>query len=237
MAHKTPSMRFTWLTLALLSAPVPAITNQSAPGATQPPPQFEVASIKPNKSGDGRVMLSVQPGGRFTATNVTLRMMIRNAYQLQEFQITGGPSWISQDRFDIVAKAESRRHDGRSVPSGAERSAEPRPADDWVLLAERFKLVVHNEDKEMPIYALVLARSDGRLGPQLKQSEVDCAAQMAAGRGAAAVRCRRLPGRRRSGGHSHSVRHPDWTGEHGGWGFAADAGCTTRSRISSLAAS
>ena len=183
MTHKTPSMRFAWLTLALLSAPVLAITNQSAPGATQPPPQFEVASIKPNKSGDGRVMLSVQPGGRFTATNVTLRMMIRNAYQLQEFQITGGPSWISDDRFDIVAKAEAG--DTMGDPFRAEQNGQPSRGQLMIraLLAERFKLVVHNEDKEMPIYALVLARSDGRLGPQLKQSEVDCVALMAAGRG------------------------------------------------------
>src|SRR5687767_1025304 len=100
-------MRFAVMALALLSAPVVAMRNQTAPAPTQAAPQFEVASIKPNKSGDGRVMLSVQPGGRFTATNVTLRMMIRNAYQLQEFQITGGPSWLAEDRFDIVAKAET----------------------------------------------------------------------------------------------------------------------------------
>src|SRR6188508_2982567 len=72
--------------------------------SAQPNPQFEVASIKPNKSGDGRVMLGVQPGGRFTATNVPLRLLIRNAYQLQDFQIVGGPSWIADERFDIVAK-------------------------------------------------------------------------------------------------------------------------------------
>ncbi len=183
MTNKASRLRFALVTVALLSAPVLAITNQSAPGATQPPPQFEVASIKPNKSGDGRVMLSVQPGGRFTATNVTLRMMIRNAYQLQEFQITGGPSWISDDRFDIVAKAETG--DTMGDPFRAEQNGQPSRGQLMIraLLAERFKLVVHNEDKEMPIYALVLARSDGRLGPQLKQSEVDCVALMAAGRG------------------------------------------------------
>lgn len=161
--------------LALLAAPI-------LHGATPQGPQFEVASIKPNKSGDNRVMMSVQPGGRFTATNVTLRMMIRNAYQLQEFQITGGPSWIADERFDIVAKAETG--DTMGDPFRAEQSGQPSRGQLMIraLLAERFKLVVHNEDKEMPIYALVLARSDGKLGPQLKTSEADCAALIAAAR-------------------------------------------------------
>src|SRR5438093_3258557 len=74
--------------------------------ATPPAPAFEVASIKPNNSGDGRVMLGNQPG-RFTATNVTLRMLIRNAYQLQDFQISGGPGWLASDHFDVVAKIEA----------------------------------------------------------------------------------------------------------------------------------
>ena len=176
-------MRFAWMLLAFGSAPLVAFTNQSAPAATQSLPQFEVASIKPNKSGENRVMLGIQPGGRFTATNVTLRMLIRNAYQLQEFQITGGPSWIADDRFDIVAKAESG--DGIGDPFRAEPNGQPSRGQLMIraLLAERFKLVVHNEDKEMPIYALVLARSDGKLGPQLKVSETDCAAMMAAARG------------------------------------------------------
>jgi uncharacterized protein (TIGR03435 family) len=153
-------------------------------GQTSAPsnPQFEVASIKPNKSGDGRVMMSVQPGGRFTATNVTLRMMIRNAYQLQEFQITGGPSWIADERFDIAAKAEAG--DTMGDPFRAEQTGQPSRGQLMIraLLAERFKLVVHNEEKEMPIYALVPARSDGKLGPQLKASEADCAAIVAAAR-------------------------------------------------------
>jgi len=146
-------------------------------------PQFEVASIKPNKSGDGRVMMGIQPGGRLTATNVTLRLLIRNAYQLQDFQITGGPSWLAEDHFDIVAKAPEGEATGD--PFRAAQTGQPSRGQLMIrsLLAERFKLVVHNETKEMPIYALIVARSDGKLGPQLKPSEVDCAALMAAGRG------------------------------------------------------
>jgi len=146
-------------------------------------PQFEVASIKPNKSGDGRVMLGIQPGGRFTATNVTLRMLIRNAYQLQDFQVTGGPSWLTEDHFDIVAKAPDG--DGLGDPFRGDQSGQPSRGQLMIraLLAERFKLVVHNETKEMPIFALVVARSDGKLGPQMKVSETDCAAMVADGRG------------------------------------------------------
>jgi len=171
--------RIAWALLALI--PLLTVTTKGQAPA-QPGPQFEVASIKPNKSGDMRVMMSVQPGGRFTATNVTLRMMIRNAYQLQEFQITGGPSWIADERFDIVAKAEAG--DQMGDPFRAEQTGQPSRGQLMIraLLADRFKLVVHDENKDMPIYALVLARSDGKLGPQLKTSEVDCAAIVAAAR-------------------------------------------------------
>ena len=143
-------------------------------------PAFEVASIKPNNSGDGRVMMQNQPG-RFIATNITLRLLIRNAYQVQDFQITGGPSWLGSDHFDINAKIP----DGfRDLPP-ARPGAEPGPLQLMLrsLIAERFKLVMHNETKDSPIYALILARSDGKLGPSLKKSETDCEAMFAAGRG------------------------------------------------------
>ena len=86
--------------LAVLTAPVlVGALDASTLGAQTPQaaPAFEVASIKPNNSGDGRVMMQNQPG-RFTATNITLRQLIRNAYQLQDFQITGGPGWHASDR-------------------------------------------------------------------------------------------------------------------------------------------
>jgi uncharacterized protein (TIGR03435 family) len=144
-------------------------------------PAFEVASVKPNNSGDNRVMMAAQPCGRFTATNITLKMLIRNAYQLQDFQIVGGPSWISSERFDIVAKAE----DGTPPETPSLDRTGPGRIQLMIraLLAERFQLVAHNEDRELPIYALVLARSDGKLGPDLRKSEVDCNAIFAAGRG------------------------------------------------------
>jgi bla regulator protein BlaR1 len=167
--------------LGLTISPLRAVgrTQTQAPAAT---PTFEVASIKPNNSGDGRVMLQNQPGGRFTATNVTLRLLIRQAYQLQDFQITGGPGWLNDDHFDIVAKGEA------GTPQNAlsaMQSPSPTPVQLMIraLLAERFNLVVHNETKDQPIYALILARSDRRLGPELKKSDTDCAAVMAAARG------------------------------------------------------
>jgi uncharacterized protein (TIGR03435 family) len=64
-----------------------------------------VASVKRNASGGNFVQLGGDPGGRFTATNVPLRVLIRQAYQLQDSQIVGGPNWINTDRFDIIAKA------------------------------------------------------------------------------------------------------------------------------------
>jgi bla regulator protein blaR1 len=163
------------------------------PQAAPPAPAFEVASIKPNNSGDGRVMLGNQPG-RFTATNVTLRMLIRNAYQLQDFQISGGPSWLNSDHFDIVAKIDASVQEQIAAARGGIGPAAipgqgPNPLQLMIrsLLAERFKLLAHNETKDQTIYALVMARSDGRFGPQLKKSETDCAAMMAArGRGPAA---------------------------------------------------
>src|SRR5438552_12277207 len=135
--------------LGALAAPsvVGAVNGPHFRGRSQPPaPSFEVASIKRNNSGDGRVMLGNQPG-RFTATNVTLRLLIRNAYQLQDFQISGGPGWISSGHFDIVAKIDASVQEqiaaaGPPVPGQGPSTLQLMIRS---LLAERFKLVVHTE--------------------------------------------------------------------------------------------
>jgi uncharacterized protein (TIGR03435 family) len=157
----------------VIAAGFAALIHAQAPA---PPagtgPSFEVASVKPNKSGDMRVMFGMQPGGRFTATNAPLVALIRQAYQIQNFQLVGAPDWINDERFDIVAKAEG------DVPPQPPGTVGPMQLMMRNLLAERFKLVVHPETREMAIYALVLARSDGKLGENLKPAATDCAALM-----------------------------------------------------------
>jgi uncharacterized protein (TIGR03435 family) len=142
------------------------ILNAQAPAGK--PPAFEVASIKQNVSASDNASVRAQPGGRVSVTNNSLRNIIRNAYNVQNYQIIGGPDWINTVRWDINAKA----------PDDA-------PPQQMLLmlrtlLADRFTLVIRNETREMPIYALVLARADGRPGPQLRPSAVDCAAIFAA---------------------------------------------------------
>jgi uncharacterized protein (TIGR03435 family) len=132
-------------------------------------PQFEVASVKPNKSGDNRVMIGIQPGGRVNASNVALRMLLRQAFNVQDFQIVGGPDWIGTDRFDVIAKAPEG--------DGGEISQDRLRLMLRALLVERFKLAFHNETRDVPIYALVKARPDGKLGPNLAPAAVDCTAR------------------------------------------------------------
>ena len=158
------------LSCAAVAAGVLSMVTGQGPARAQAPagnPAFEVASVRPNKSGDGRVMLGVQPGGRFTATNVPLKMLLRQAYNVQDFQVVGGPAWLASDRFDVVAKAAEEGINFETM----------RPLV-RSLLADRFKLKVHSETRQMPIYALVKARSDGTLGPSMKPSSADCAALM-----------------------------------------------------------
>jgi uncharacterized protein (TIGR03435 family) len=133
----------------------------AAPPWDAPHLQFDVASVKANKSGPNMMMMRTLPTS-FNMTNLPLRMLIVQAYRVSQYQLVGGPSWLDQDRFDIVAKA----------PEGSRPDQTPLMLRG--LLAERFKLKVHGETREVPIYALVLARSDGRLGPKLSKTTDDC---------------------------------------------------------------
>lgn len=133
---------------------------------TRTPPVSYVASIKPSDP-QARTLSEYLPGGRLSATAVTVRNLLRIAYRIQDYQLVGAPAWFSTRRFDIAAKAE-------------DNPAPTRQIFLRTLLRDRFKIVVHNETRELPTFALVLARSDGKLGPKLIRSDFDCDAYRAA---------------------------------------------------------
>jgi bla regulator protein blaR1 len=136
----------------------PAMRAQSpqvvAPPAASAAPKFDVASIKTHAGGGSFGGTRVSPG-TMNVNNLPLRRLIRNAYRVPDFQITGGPDWVNTEGFDIVAKAEGSLSGDRMLIML--RS----------LLEDRFKLKVHRETKEGPVYDLTVAKS----GLKLQQSK------------------------------------------------------------------
>jgi uncharacterized protein (TIGR03435 family) len=121
--------------------------------AQNKPLAFEVASVKPNNSGSAGSNMAFPPGGRFSARNLWLKLLIRIAYGLPAYQVTGGPDWTgSVSRFDIEAKA------------AVNGSHEEVLLMLQTLLAERFKLQFQRVTKEDSAYALVVAKG----GPKFK---------------------------------------------------------------------
>src|SRR5262245_10900747 len=151
--------------IALVLAAASSLTAQSAPD------RFDVASVKPNRSGALNIGFDVPGPKRFTVTNAPLRDIIRFAHDVDEARLVGGPEWIGSERFDIVATGE------REIPAWTP-DGPPAVLLSMVraLLADRFRLETHAETREFPIYALVAARSDRTLGPRASVSTVDCAA-------------------------------------------------------------
>jgi uncharacterized protein (TIGR03435 family) len=140
---------------------------------------FEVASLKQNVSGPGPFGIIPQPG-RLMGTNVPAKFLIAAGFAppgggpLLPYQIIGGPDWLNTARFDLDAKAPENvgsAFTGRPVPLFGMLKT---------LLLERFKMTVRAEKHELPVYRIVIARRDGRLGPQLvRRSEEECAARAA----------------------------------------------------------
>src|SRR5437879_7788588 len=124
------------------------IAAAAAFSQVQAPTEFEVASVRPNMANDRIVTINVGPGGRFAARGYTLVLLMQRAYGVMDWNVTGGPGWIRTDRYDVSAKA--------NVP-GNLTEAQLRPMLQ-ALLAERFKLKLHQGSKEMSGYALVVGK-------------------------------------------------------------------------------
>jgi uncharacterized protein (TIGR03435 family) len=163
-------MRLPLLGTAILAGSLGLAAQTPAP---TPDVKFEVASIRRNVSAETGAQVRVLPGGQVTVTNNTLFNIVRNAYGVQPFQIVPGkntPDWFDRDRWDIVAKVAPE-----AVTSQLQVVLLLQG-----LLADRFKLVAKRETREMPVYALVLARPDGKLGPQIRESGGECEAMRVA---------------------------------------------------------
>ncbi len=130
-----------------------AVLAVPMPGAE---PAFEVASIKPNVSGARNSGYRRAGPGELNATNVTLKMLITMAYDVQGFQVTGGPGWIENDRFDVLAKPAP----------GSDPSREMLRRRVQSLLADRFQLVLHRTSRELPRFVLTI----GKNGPKLHEA-------------------------------------------------------------------
>jgi uncharacterized protein (TIGR03435 family) len=119
------------------------------------PSTFEVASIKANQVGGESSRATTLPGGVFTATNVTLKLLISRAYGVAQAQIQGGPGWIDSETYDISAKADTP----------VEMSREQARPCLQTLLAERFRLAIHRETRQGNVFSLAIAKN----GPKFKE--------------------------------------------------------------------
>jgi uncharacterized protein (TIGR03435 family) len=138
-------------------------TEESQPATTGPLPSFEVASVKPNHSGTQMVRISNTPG-RFSAVNLTPKMLIEFAYNIKGPELSGGPSWIDSERYDVDATTGDTPDDLRR--EGREMFNERRRQMLQAFLADRFKLTLSHQSKDLPIYELVVAKS----GPKFHET-------------------------------------------------------------------
>jgi uncharacterized protein (TIGR03435 family) len=149
--------------LSILFGLLSVTSGGAAPQAANPAvqlPSYDVASIKPSKAGDGSTLLFRT--GTFTAKGMTLKSLIKEAYGIEDDQISEAPKWVSSQTYDIEAKVD-----------GADAATLEKLSDDQSrlmfqsFLRDRFQLKVHWETKDLPVLALVVAKG----GPKLQQAK------------------------------------------------------------------
>src|SRR6185436_4880273 len=145
------------------------VFTQTPTSPMPPGPTFDVVSIKRNMSpnlviGNTRIE---RPDGSFSLTRVPVIELLNRAFSFSPTVPTervGLPGWATTEYYDVTTTSSISR------PTPEDRAAMSR-----AMLAHRFKLAFHFEKIELPAYDLVLARSDGKLGPGITASDVDCA--------------------------------------------------------------
>jgi uncharacterized protein (TIGR03435 family) len=146
-------------------------------GFGQPPaakPEFEVADIRQNKSNDTEAYERVLPGGEISARNIPMKELLKFAYNIRDEQLGSGPAWLGSDRFDITGKAT------------------PGAPDDTLrlmlqsLLEKEFKLTVHQEQRPMDVYALIVGKGGPKLQKAAGSGNRDCRRRVGGGQDPAA---------------------------------------------------
>lgn len=117
---------------------------------------FEVASIRPQVPDDHSFLVRPPNGGHFTANGAVTKLLVMLAYDVQESQIVGGPSWFETEKWDIQAKSESDQHNVQETRVMLQH-----------LLADRFGLRLHRGTEQLPVYVLTISKG----GPKFKASE------------------------------------------------------------------
>ena len=150
-----------------------AIAVSIAASASAQTVAFEVASVKPSPPPPGnpfgfptRSVVRIDRRGQFSGSQLTLRELIRRAYDLPDFQIEGGPAWLTSERFEVAAKPPQTA----AVPVSAETMRSMLQS----LLSNRFHVKAHTESREMAVFRLIAAGRDGKPSDQLRPSKVDC---------------------------------------------------------------
>ncbi len=175
------------LFLLLTSVLTSSVLTQSP--SAQSGPTFDVVSVKrhvtPADAGPAqRLSATVQqrPDGGLTMLNVPAMTLVARAYSTAPVDMVGLPDWARSESYDLIATASL------SNPTPEQRAAMVR-----AVLVDRFKLAAHLENRETPVYELVVARNDKKLGPSIKPSEADCIAKAAADRAAAEATGKPVP--------------------------------------------
>jgi len=155
------------LVTGLMTFAVPSVLGQGSgvlsgaapPAATEDVkvPEFDVVSVKPDKSGTGMMRIRSTSDG-YSATNVSPKLLIQMAYGIRQDLISGAPGWTDSSRYDFDAKVAGADVDALKKLSPEQRRTMLQPA-----LADRFKLKVHSETKQLPVFELVVAKGGSKL--------------------------------------------------------------------------
>jgi uncharacterized protein (TIGR03435 family) len=153
---KTPALA----ALGVAALALPGLFAQPAPDR----PAFEVASVKPSDPHQRFFEMLTWPGGRITVTMYTLKQLMEEAFSVQSFQISGGPRWIDEDRYDIEARPPASSKSSKATPPLSKLP----PNDEQrqmlqTLLVDRFQLKFHIETKEGSVYLLMKGKKEPKL--------------------------------------------------------------------------